>query len=836
MKIFFLLSLFLFCSIALVSQESFNDPCAISQYRCTEMETKRAAFRKAKNYNAEDSLLTSEMASLSSLCPCNMKYANLVWRKVDLDFQIKNKRKEAIELLDFQIEECKEKNDSVILFLVGRKARYCLFDNDFVGMKKNLDAAIDLGTKKFDNTNVDLFKARDNLGIYYNWKNDYLTSFQVLSSNAKGIENVSFKDTTARRFNLIATITAAMGAGKEEWADPFKQKLIQLTKGSKYYDKAINDMNDIYFNYYLDKGDFKKAGYYYDQLTDNYFTLYDNAIPMIHYLISTGNDSLAYQKIIYFENQMNEYNVPPHQFFRINLNLKKLLLGDKYFNTDTIAKNLIISINSNYINLINESPKQLSSNVTLILSKYLTLIQLLSDGQKNKYLIAEIYGKMNNLKSASSKYYQQLFDFMENADTDTKMIFDAYKTICKSIAQQTSHLKFDSLAMLENKLQTKLELANVKWHSKIEIDEIKAVLKDNAIFMDFYWIDEQNKDKTMCVFLTTKDTTIYHEYQDLTQNIDQHMSASNYTNNGEKNKQLYNYLMSPLVGHLKGKSKIYLSTDGVLNQIALEILSPTGKKTDMLTNVYDAIYVENANALIHMSDKSSHKSKFVVVGGIKYDCFADPTSIGGSAMTLANRSDEFQYLEGSHKEAQALSAKLSDANIEYSLLLGCEATKSKLMYNILQKGVTHLHISTHGFVQNANDGDASTYSTYNNYSNILMAKDNPSDDPQLSAVEIIHNNLNAIDLVFVSACNTGKGLYKPGFGNASIANAFMRAGVKKVVATLWPIPDKITTELCHHFYAHYLTNKDANEAMRFAKDKLKVHYSPEQWAAFRVMN
>ena len=91
-------------------------------------------------------------------------------------------------------------------------------------------------------------------------------------------------------------------------------------------------------------------------------------------------------------------------------------------------------------------------------------------------------------------------------------------------------------------------------------------------------------------------------------------------------------------------------------------------------------------------------------------------------------------------------------------------------------------------------------------------------------------------MVFVSACNTGKGLYKPGFGNASIANAFMRAGVKKVVATLWPIPDKITTELCHHFYAHYLTNKDANEAMRFAKDKLKVHYSPEQWAAFRVMN
>ena len=834
----FLLGLFLIISNTLISQDSLNEPCIISQRRCIEIESKRAAFRKAKDFNAEDSLLVTDLASISSLCPCNMKYANLVWRKVDLDFQVNNKRKEAFDLLTKQIDECKYINDTVTLFLKGRKARYHLMNDDFVNMKKNLDEAIELGKKKFDNTHIDLFKARDNLGIYYNWKNDYVSSFEVLSSNALGIENTNFKDTSARIFNLIATITAAMGAGKEEWADPYKEKLNGLTKGNRFFNETYKAVNSIYFNYYLDKGEFKKAGNYYDQLTDKYFKRYDDAIPMIHYLIRTGKDSLAFQKILFFENQMNEYNVPPHQFFRINLNLQKLLLGSNFFNTDSVAESLIFSMNSNYINLINESPKELSSNVTLLLSKYLRIIEYLSKDDKNMDLVAGIYDKMNNLKNASSNYYTQLFDYMAKTDDDTKSIFNSYKAICKSLAHQTSAAKQDSLTIFENLLQQKLETSQVKWHTKTGIVDIKKATKDDGIFLDFYSIDQQNKDKKLYAFLTSRDTTIYYEYHDFAHHLDQQLNQSNYTNNGIKNKQLYEYMISPFINQFVGKRKVYISTDGVLNQIALEVLSPTGKKSDMLTTTYDIVYVENANSLQKFANENipHNITKFVVIGGIRYDCFTEQTSSEAPAMELASRSNELQFLEGSLMEAKALSAKLNNMKIDQTLLLGCDATKGKLMHNILQNNVTHLHISTHGLVQNAPDENELTYSTYNTYANLLMAKDNPADDPQLSGAEIIHNNLSDIELVFVSACNTGKGLYKPGFGNASIANAFLRAGAKKVVATLWPIPDKITAELCDHFYTHYLKNRDANEAMRFAKSQLMQVYSPEQWAAFRVMN
>ena len=75
-----------------------------------------------------------------------------------------------------------------------------------------------------------------------------------------------------------------------------------------------------------------------------------------------------------------------------------------------------------------------------------------------------------------------------------------------------------------------------------------------------------------------------------------------------------------------------------------------------------------------------------------------------------------------------------------------------------------------------------------------------------------------------------------GFGNASVANAFKKAGAKKVIATLWPIPDDVTVELCDHFYTHYLKSNDANSAMQYAKKMLRSKYSPEQWASFRVMN
>jgi CHAT domain-containing protein len=453
-------------------------------------------------------------------------------------------------------------------------------------------------------------------------------------------------------------------------------------------------------------------------------------------------------------------------------------------------------------------------------------------------LVAGIYDKMNNLKNASSNYYTQLFDYMAKTDDDTKSIFNSYKAICKSLAHQTSAAKQDSLTIFENLLQQKLETSQVKWHTKTGIVDIKKATKDDGIFLDFYSIDQQNKDKKLYAFLTSRDTTIYYEYHDFAHHLDQQLNQSNYTNNGIKNKQLYEYMISPFINQFVGKRKVYISTDGVLNQIALEVLSPTGKKSDMLTTTYDIVYVENANSLQKFANENipHNITKFVVIGGIRYDCFTEQTSSEAPAMELASRSNELQFLEGSLTEAKALSDKLNDVKIEQTLLLGCDATKGKLMHNILQNNVTHLHISTHGFVQNATDKEAMTYSTYNNYSNLLMAKDNPSDDPQLSGAEIIHNNLSDIELVFVSACNTGKGLYKPGFGNASIANAFMRAGAKKVVATLWPIPDKITAELCDHFYTHYLKNRDANEAMRFAKSQLMQVYSPEQWAAFRVMN
>ena len=84
------------------------------------------------------------------------------------------------------------------------------------------------------------------------------------------------------------------------------------------------------------------------------------------------------------------------------------------------------------------------------------------------------------------------------------------------------------------------------------------------------------------------------------------------------------------------------------------------------------------------------------------------------------------------------------------------------------------------------------------------------------AHEISKMNLNA-DLVVLSPGETGYGRFEQGNGIASLARAFMYAGVPAMVVSLWEVNDASTSRLMQSFYQNLAKGMPKDEALRQAK-------------------
>ena len=58
------------------------------------------------------------------------------------------------------------------------------------------------------------------------------------------------------------------------------------------------------------------------------------------------------------------------------------------------------------------------------------------------------------------------------------------------------------------------------------------------------------------------------------------------------------------------------------------------------------------------------------------------------------------------------------------------------------------------------------------------------------------------------------------------------AGVKKMIVSLWQVPDKETAELMTTFYSYLLSGKPVETAFAAAQADMRKKYPPFYWAAF----
>src|SRR5205809_7378753 len=110
-----------------------------------------------------------------------------------------------------------------------------------------------------------------------------------------------------------------------------------------------------------------------------------------------------------------------------------------------------------------------------------------------------------------------------------------------------------------------------------------------------------------------------------------------------------------------------------------------------------------------------------------------------------------------------------------------------------------------------------------------------SDDGLLQVREIIRLKLNA-QLATLSACDTGVGKLQGEEGISNLAEAFLVAGARSVVASLWSADDTSASSLMEHFYKRLADGETVSSALRNAKLDMLSRFgndlNPYYWAAF----
>lgn len=108
-----------------------------------------------------------------------------------------------------------------------------------------------------------------------------------------------------------------------------------------------------------------------------------------------------------------------------------------------------------------------------------------------------------------------------------------------------------------------------------------------------------------------------------------------------------------------------------------------------------------------------------------------------------------------------------------------------------------------------------------------------AEDGILTSEGVSGLDLTATELVALSACQTGLGEVRIGEGVFGLRRAFVVAGAKTLIMSLWKVPDIQTQGLMVDFYQRILAGQSPADALREAQLAMKTRYPhPYYWGAF----
>ncbi|MGH9569854.1 MAG: CHAT domain-containing protein [Candidatus Angelobacter sp.] len=319
-------------------------------------------------------------------------------------------------------------------------------------------------------------------------------------------------------------------------------------------------------------------------------------------------------------------------------------------------------------------------------------------------------------------------------------------------------------------------------------------------------------------------------------------------------KQLSEMVLGP-VAQLLGGKRLVLVSDGALQYIPFAALPAPGKRAHALPLIlnHEIISLPSASILAELRRQASGRSNAPKAVAILADPVFDPgderlasgaapshspsaalsrqaNDLTRSAQDVGLTRNGRPYLGRllyTRKEADAVMAVTPHG--KGMAALDFEASRRTAMSPALAN-YRIVHFATHGILNNKHPELSGLVFS-------LLNKDGTRQDGFLKLQDIYNLKL-PVDLVVLSACESGLGEQVNGEGLIGLTRGFMYAGASRVVASLWNVSDIATARLMAEFYRSMEHDgRPPAAALRAAQIymwKQKQWNSPYYWAAFQI--
>jgi CHAT domain-containing protein len=273
--------------------------------------------------------------------------------------------------------------------------------------------------------------------------------------------------------------------------------------------------------------------------------------------------------------------------------------------------------------------------------------------------------------------------------------------------------------------------------------------------------------------------------------------------------KLYSNLIGPVKDKLKNIKKIIIIPDRNLHYLPFEslVIEEFSGKVRYLIEGFCISYAPSISSLINLLSRKKPSKREV-----KFLGFADPVylknkflnnelNIGGGDRGFSTRKGlSFERLPFSNTELKKISEYFPE---KLRKMYVRENASEEILKKINLAEYRIIHFAMHGFFDEIVPARSALVFTLN--------KDT-REDGFVQIREIYNLKLNA-DLVVLSACKTGRGKLDKGEGVTGLYRAFLNAGARTVLMSLWNINDKVTSEFMILFYENLINGSSKEVAL-----------------------
>ncbi|PIB34815.1 hypothetical protein BFP72_05050 [Reichenbachiella sp. 5M10] len=709
-----------------------------------------------------------------------------------------------------------------------------------------LESVIDIREKQFGRDHIDVARAVSELALVKFFNNEpvgeveelFLRAEKVIgrklgASNptyAMVLKNLAIVYIAEERYNEAFSFLDEAGAiwsRKIGARNNVNAAGIFVLKGDIYYGKRDYDDAEDYY------GDAKKLYQRFFSTSHPEYVKVQSKLSKTYFM--QGNVKRSQAEL---EEVLSNYSVFIKDYFPALSEREKAKFWNTIKSDYEFYNTLVINYNRNDEMIGNLYNNALLTKALLLSSSIKIRQRILTSGDEE---LKAIYHDWEAKKDLLTKVLSMSSDQMLQAGIDGQLLLGEVEDLEKQLSNKSE----DFSSGFDRKVVTWNEVKDALGPDQVALEMIRFRVFDHefsndSIMYAVLYVKNEGKRSAPGLILLKNGKDLETKY------LKYYRNSIRYRVDDPKS---YENFWKPIQDVVGNPGKIYLSADGVYNQINLEAIKLADgsyvldrSNIILISNTKDLYFDRVTTRLTQTANTAT------MFGDPMYYMATAPGEWTGRAAMRGGNPDVVGRLFGTAEEVEGLKDMLrKDGWI----------TKDYLQADATEQAVKNMdnpkifHIATHGFFQPDADLSMEDIALNENAAaqnpllktGLLMAgagdifNETASnfniEDGVLTAYEAMNLSLDKTDLVVLSACETGLGEIEAGEGVYGLQRAFLVAGARTIIMSLFKVSDEATQKLMVKFYTKWLETGDKRASFISAKQEIRDEYKdPIFWGPF----